>query len=699
MKISRNQNARSAFARKTKLTSVAVIYFILVAELLSNRAWSADFITEPIPQTASRSSFQPPPTPPPTLHRQSAATVRNGPSLLSQAVPSGLTLYSIGNPTDEEQLYLEFLNRARADPPAEGLRFQATTDPDLLQDFRFFGVNLSLLASQFAAISSAAPLSLNSNLTAAARLHSKDMLDNQFQGHDGTDGSSLGDRATAQNYDWTTLGENVYSYARSVTHGHAGFNVDWGGDASTGGMQSPPGHRVSIHNPGFREVGIGVVHGTNGRVGPQLVTQDFGVRRNLDPLVTGVVYYDLNANNFYDIGEGIEGVTVLATGSQFYSLTPSSGGYSVPVSGSGAHTVTFRVPGLPEVQRIVMVTNSSNVKIDFLPAYVAPVISGPDRPTVARDNAYAFTAVGGAKSYQWKHNRRVPFTEAEGAEAGLAKMNAVTSAGYDAVTSTVKASGNNSFHLAHPSAKEDQFLTLNRVFKPGPASQLLFSSRLGWATSQQVARTQVSVSGVDSWQDVWSQAGTGGRGETLFIEQSVSLAPFAGQEIRLRFVYDYLGGNFFPQTDPDVGFYIDDIEVTDAEELLDEVIADVPSGTAFVFNPGDLADYSLSVRAKVADRFLAWGPERQIRAQAGEAPQLSLRITAIQSLLANRVQIDFEVANSSAASYGLESSSSITGPWTVESSATIQPLVAGTRFRAVAAVGSSSSRFYRVSAR
>src|SRR4030095_3153797 len=32
---------------------------------------------------------------------------------------NGGTLWSIGQPTDEEQLYLEFINRSRANPPAE----------------------------------------------------------------------------------------------------------------------------------------------------------------------------------------------------------------------------------------------------------------------------------------------------------------------------------------------------------------------------------------------------------------------------------------------------------------------------------------------------------------------------------------------------------------------------------------------------
>src|SRR2546421_12167845 len=96
-------------------------------------------------------------------------------------------------------------------------------------------------------------------------------------------------------------------------------------------MQSPPGHRQNIHSATFREVGIGVVLGSNGGsggVGPQLGTQGFGTVGGLLPFVTGVVYRGLNNNGFYEPGEGVGGVT--GTVSNNYAVTARSGGYSVP---------------------------------------------------------------------------------------------------------------------------------------------------------------------------------------------------------------------------------------------------------------------------------------------------------------------------------------------------------------------------------
>src|SRR3954471_14830977 len=260
---------------------------------------------------------------------------------LSPTVPDALNaqLYSIGTPTNDEQFYLELINRARANPVAEGIRLATTTDSNVLGAYGGVGVTLVLMQSQFALIPPAPPLSMNSALLTAARAHSQNMLQNNYQGHSGPDGSLSTRLAsyTAANGNWS-LGENVYAYCKSVWCGHAGFEVDWGGSIATGGMQVPPGHRQNIHSPDFREVGIGVVLGSNGGsngVGPQLVTQDFGAVGGLSPFVTGVVYRDLNGNGFYDPGEGTGGVTVNVSNANYYAVTASAGGYSVPLPGNG----------------------------------------------------------------------------------------------------------------------------------------------------------------------------------------------------------------------------------------------------------------------------------------------------------------------------------------------------------------------------
>lgn len=338
-----------------------------------------------------------PPPAPPILSSGTFSAAAPG----SPDSPTGL--YSIGDPTNDEQYYLELINRARANPTAEGIRLALTTDPNVVNAYTYFGVNLVLMQSQFALIAPAPPLSMNATLLNAARAHSQNMLQNNYQGHSGPDGS-LGTRLagyTAGANGWS-IGENVFAYSKSVWYGHAAFQVDWGGSAATGGMQSPPGHRQNIHNDAFREVGIGIVLGTANGMGPQLVTQDFGTVGGLSPFVTGVVYRDLNNNGAYDPGEGLGGVTVTIANVSSYAVTASSGGYSVPVPASGNYTVTFSGGTAPATQKNVSVINSQNTKLDYVvtgtatptPTPTATPTASPGNTTLANISTRAVVGTG-----------------------------------------------------------------------------------------------------------------------------------------------------------------------------------------------------------------------------------------------------------------------------------------------------------------
>jgi hypothetical protein len=305
--------------------------------------------------------------------------------------------WSIGNPTAYEQQYLEFINRARADAIAEAHRLAGETDPDITSAYSYYGITDQNIVDQFEWYVDnglidrhAQPLSFNAALLTAAQLHTQDMFQNEFQGHTSSSNppdpfpanASLGQRLDAVGYDGAA-GENVYSYADSVAHGHAGFVIDWGNVSSPGspgynpafegqGMQNPAGHRRNIHNGDFSEVGIGVVNGTNGSVGPQLVTQDFGIRGDVR-YITGAVYEDLNGNNFYDIGEGRGGVRIDVDGAAYFAISTDSGGYSIPVPEDGEYEVIFSGGSFATYSTLATVSNGWNVKVDYL---VSPLVEG-----------------------------------------------------------------------------------------------------------------------------------------------------------------------------------------------------------------------------------------------------------------------------------------------------------------------------------
>ena len=308
--------------------------------------------------------------------------------------------YSIGNPSPHQQQYLEYLNRARADALTEADRLAAETDPDILAAYSYYGITEQQIVDQFqwyvdngVIARHAQPLAFNALLMTTAQLHTQDQFDQKFQGHNSSTnppapflpGYSLSQRVDAIGYAWSDLAENVFSYADSVAQGHAGFDVDWGTSSNPNdpaynpafngqGMQNPAGHRKNIHDDRFKEVGIGVINGSNGPVGPQLVTQDFGNPGDAT-FVTGVVYEDLNGNQFYDLDEGRGGVRIDVEGSPFYAISSDSGGYTVPVTGDGSYDVSFTGAGFAPHSALAQIVDGANVKIDYL---ASPIVYAAD---------------------------------------------------------------------------------------------------------------------------------------------------------------------------------------------------------------------------------------------------------------------------------------------------------------------------------
>ncbi len=641
-----------------------------------------------IGETADPPPQAPPPAPP--VQRRLAPPMQQPGSV--HPTKDGTILYSIGDPTDDEQLYLEFINRARANPPAEGVRLATTTDRDIQAAFNYFSVDTNLLVNQFNAIAPVPPLAFNSSMIAAARGHSAWMYQNNQQNHyEGTIGP--GDRLDAVGYNWSIYGENIFTTAKSDWSGHAGFNVDWG--FGPGGMQTPPGHRENIHSPDFREIGIGVLYGsygTNGSVGPQLVTQDFGDRFGAVPLVTGVVYYDLNGNGFYDTGEGIGGITVNVSGSSYYAITSASGGYAVP-SGNGSPTVAFSGLGIAK-QQVVTIANGANVKVDCVPPYQPPVISGTTQPAVNSGSPYTFTAVGGADSYQWLSARRALFTATEGAENGLANVSTNVSPGYSVVVSGYRASGSYAFHLLHPLGSQGpaQTITLTRSLRARTNAQLYFSSFLGLAASNEVALAQISTNSSATWFDIWSQAGNDASSDTQFMRRTVSLAALAGKDFLVRFSYTANPyGSCFTNTTVGFGFYLDDISFANVDELTGLTTNNVPSGTSFTFSPTVAGDYSLRVRPHLVNHYLDFGPDLLVTAT--NLP--SIRITQIARSAPNQFRVDFLTANLPAATFKLFRADQINGSWTQDASAGLTTITPGSQYR-FTTTSAAGMRYFQV---
>lgn len=552
-----------------------------------------------------------PPTPPPIQHRERM----QAPFIQASDFSPATTLYSIGSPTDEEQYYLELINRARANPTAEGLRLATTTHPEILSAIDQYGVDLELMKTEFAALLVRPPLAMNVQLTNAARAHSQYQFNIATQTHTGSGGTNPGDRMTAAGYPWTTYGESVFTTAVDVFYGHAGFQIDWGTNPPSG-MQAGRGHRMNNHGD-FREVGVGVVLGSNqvsGRkAGPQVVTQDFATSNTGTAFVTGVAYYDMNGNSFYDPGEGIGGLTVNVNGASFHAVTAASGGYAVPVPTTDAtRAVTFSGLGAAGGGDAV-ISGGGNVKVDYVPAYVAPTLAGPATAGVGVATNYTFGSVLGATAHRGRFVRNVN-ASAEGADS-LTRVTVVKTGSYATLSTSVKDSGTGSWHMLNPSAGA-QLITFNNAFHVKAGAQFSFRSRLGTAGTGQVARMQASTDGGLTWQSLFSQTGAGHPGETSFKTVNVSLAALAGKDVRLRFNYTFSSGSFYPQTSDGIGWYIDGVSFTNLVDLGGATIVPLPGGSPFVFTAAEPGDFLLAVSPVISGRDFSFGPPTAVSAIA-----------------------------------------------------------------------------------
>ena len=131
-------------------------------------------------------------------------------------------------------------------------------------------------------------VTMNADLREAALVHSQDMIDRDYFAHDTPEGTSPFDRMQAAGYTFAAAGENLawrgttgtLNAVQTVDDQHADLFID---------ADIPDrGHRVTMLNAVFREVGISIVTGAFTRddgtvfTSSMMQTQDFGVDPN-DP--------------------------------------------------------------------------------------------------------------------------------------------------------------------------------------------------------------------------------------------------------------------------------------------------------------------------------------------------------------------------------------------------------------------------------
>ncbi len=265
------------------------------------------------------------------------------------ATPGSIDLAQ--QPTAQEVLVVELVNRARANPGAEAARLG-------------IGLNDGISGTQITDTPKQ-PLAHNLLLIESSRRHSQWMLDEDIFSHTGINNSTPHERMQAAGYVFTgnwTSGENI---AWGGTSGGT-ISLTTYAISQHEGLFKSPGHRENILNGNFRELGVGQLQGyfmNDGRnFLSSMLTQNFA-RSGSTYFLTGVVYDDKNSNNFYDVGEGLNGTTITINNRSY--VVYNTGAYSIPLTnGTYELSITSDALGAP-VYYSVQISNQ-NRKLDVI---------------------------------------------------------------------------------------------------------------------------------------------------------------------------------------------------------------------------------------------------------------------------------------------------------------------------------------------
>lgn len=252
-------------------------------------------------------------------------------------------------------------------------------------------------------------------------------------------------------------------------------------------------------------------------------------------------------------------------------------------------------------------------------------ITGDANPP-ATGALFTFNSISQADSYELEVAAVNPSEWLEGAEdAPAPRVTASISAGYDLRQSGLVRSGSKAFQLTFPfSVWADQSFTIERNIVPSSSSLLLYADRARYTDYGNTLETRISTDGGASWTTIASRNGVNVTGyssewDSAWINRSISLASYAGQTVKLRFIMKTNGAPAYQGTSSSYGFFIDDIRVTNASESLATRAALSGSATSFMLDNAAVghpllagATYQLRLRPNVGTRWFPFGPAKAV---------------------------------------------------------------------------------------
>ncbi len=263
-------------------------------------------------------------------------------------------------------------------------------------------------------------------------------------------------------------------------------------------------------------------------------------------------------------------------------------------------------------------------------------LTGPAQPQAAGAE-YQFSAAPLASSYQiqaaqpaaaatWLQNGETATLEFTSDTTGTYPV--LQGAGSLSGISFSPRSGTKSFHLCFPLDESEvdylphpQSISLNGEFIPETTSSLQFHEYFRWLFNVNRLSAEISTDGGNQWTEIYGRPGnytyaaganyTSSGWDAAWNLRTISLAPWAGKPLRLRFILRP-GSVSFDGPDINHGCYLDDITLTNVRRLTGSAVV-TQSGTTFTLNsqftgaqliPG--SPYLLRVRSQIGTRFMGY---------------------------------------------------------------------------------------------
>jgi hypothetical protein len=204
------------------------------------------------------------------------------------------------------------------------------------------------------------------------------------------------------------------------------------------------------------------------------------------------------------------------------------------------------------------------------------------------------------------------------------------------------------------------------------------------------------MDGGTTWQDIFVQPGLPDNQqpvESAFSQRTLSLSNYVGQAILLRFNYAYTGGEYWPYSDPGTGWDLENIVVTNAQQLINPA-ANSTASTNFIFTPAQTGNYLLEAAPVIFSQFpLNYGPVELVSIIAGTNPVIVMN----QPVLADKqVLLNFTVGNLTNATFHLLQATQLNNvSWTTNATAVFTTNVLNNSYL-FTATNNSTLRFYRV---